>query len=169
MAVGESAPSDWHATKSPLATVSARVDHRVLRPGQDLRVTITLTAGRKGAYLPNFFDDFNRNCQSGFAAAIFTLEGEPASSEARGCGGAVSFGNTPARDLLNQYIYLKPGEKRRWTMLLTEISRQPGTYEVLAEFLSGQIRIKEVAALPEVRGLMEIGDMRAKAVRVRIR
>lgn len=132
-------------------------------------MTITLTAGRKGAYLPNLFGDFDRNCQSGFAADIFTLQGERASSEAKGCGGSILFGDTPASELLNQYTYLKPGEKRSWTMLLTKIARQPGRYEVLAEYLSSQIRIQDVAALPEVHGLMVVGHMRAKAVRVRIR
>jgi hypothetical protein len=87
----------------------------------------------------------------------------------QGCGGSEIIGaEPPARELLAQYVFLKPGEIRSWRTTLTNITRSPGTYEVRAEYLSNQHRIKEVAALPEVHGLMVIGTIYAKPVLVRI-
>ena len=63
---------------------------------------------------------------------------------------------------------MKPGETRSWRTTLTKITRSPGTYEVRAEYLSNQHRIKDVAALSEVRGLMVVGTIYAKPVLVRI-
>jgi len=71
--------------------------------------------------------------------------------------------------LLKQYVLLKPGESRIWRTTLTKISKSAGTYEGRAEYLSAQDRIEEVARLPEVRGMMVMGHIQAKPVRIRIR
>ena len=152
-----------------LVPVTASVDHKVLRPGQDLGVTVTLTAGAKGAWLPNRFGDFDETCRSGFSADIFTPEGKRASDSNKSCGGSWLFGNFIPSDELKHYVFLKPGESRNWHTTIKEITRTPGTYEVLAEYLSAWNRIQEVAELPEVHGLMVMGHVRAKPVPVRVR
>ena len=82
-----------------LITVSVRPDQVHFQHGNDLRVEVTLTAGPEGAYVPNFFGDFNQTCQTGFWADIFTPQGKLAS----------------ARELLaKKYTFLKPGERRLW-------------------------------------------------------
>jgi len=75
----------------------------------------------------------------------------------------------PPAELLREYVFLKPGEARSWRTALTKITRSPGIYEVKAEYISGQHRIKEVAALPEVHGLLAVGPIYAKPVLVRIK
>jgi hypothetical protein len=153
-----------------LVTVSVRPDRLKLRPGDDLGVEVTITAGPDGAYMPNFFGDFLHTCRTGFSVDIFTWQGKRASEATKGCGGAESFGEgPPARDLLGQYVFLKPGQTRSWRTTLTRITRSPGTYEIKAEYLSDQHRIKEVAALPEVHGLMVVGTVYANPVWVRIK
>jgi hypothetical protein len=152
-----------------LVTVSVYPDLLQLHPGDDLGVEVSITAGPNGAYLPNYFGDFFRTCWTGFSADIFTLHGKRASESNEGCAGSELLGvEPPARELLGQYVFLKPGETRSWRTTLTKITRSPGTYEVKAEYLSNQHRIKDVAALPEVRGLMVVGTIYAKPVLVRI-
>ena len=152
-----------------LVTVTASVDHRQLRAGQDLGVTVTLTAGPKGAWLPNHFGDFIETCQSGFSADIFTLEDKRASDSNKGCGGSWLYGNIIPSEELKHYVILKPREERRWHTTIKEITRTSGTYQVLAEYLSAWNRIQQAAELPEVHGLMVMGHVPAKPVRVRIR
>jgi hypothetical protein len=152
-----------------LVTVTASVDHKVLQAGQDLRVSVTLTAGPKGAWLPNHFSEFLETCQSGFSADIFTLDGKRASDSNKGCGGSWLFGNFIPSEELKHYVFLQPGETRTWHTTIKEITRTPGTYKVLAEYLSAWNRIQEAAELPEVHGLMVMGHVSAKPIPVRIR
>jgi hypothetical protein len=153
-----------------LVTVSVNPDRLQLRPGDHLGVEVLITAGPDGAYLPNFFGDFFQTCRTGFSVDIFTLEGKRASESIKGCAGSELMGaGPPARDLLRGCVFLKPGEVRSWRTTLTRITRSPGAYEVKAEYLSNQSRIKEVAALPEVHGLMVVGTVYANPVWVRIK
>ena len=156
--------------RDQLVTVSVRPDRLQLRPGDNLGVEVWITAGPDGAYMPNFFGDWFRTCRTGFSVDIFTLQGKRASESINGCAGSELLGmEPPARELLGQYVFLKPGETRRWRTTLTRITRSPGTYELKAEYLSDQPRIKDVAALPEVHGLMVVGPVYAKPVLVRIK
>jgi hypothetical protein len=153
-----------------LVTVSVNPDRLEVRLGDSLGVEVSITAGPDGAYMPNFFGDWFQTCRTGFSVDIFTLQGKRASESSKGCGGSELLGaEPPARELLGKYVFLKPGEIRSWRTTLTRITRSPGTYEVKAEYLSDQHRIKEVAALPEVHGLMVVGPVYAKPVSVRIR
>ena len=162
-------PSQPPQDENRLVTVSIYPDRLQLRPGDNLGVEVSITAGPDGAYLPNFFGDFLHTCRTGFSADIVTLQGKPASEAIKGCAGSELLGaEPPARELLGQYVFLKPGETRSWRTTLTKITRSPGTYEVRAEYLSNQHRIKELGALPEVHGLMVIGTIYAKPVLVRI-
>lgn len=152
-----------------LVTVSVYPDCLKLRPGDDLGVEVSITAGPQGAYMPNFFGDWFQTCRTGFSVDLFTLQGKRASEAPKGCAGSELFGaEPPARELLGRYVFLKPGETRSWRTTLTRITRSPGTYEVKAEYLSDQHRINEVAALPEVHGLMVVGKVDANPVWVRI-
>jgi hypothetical protein len=178
VAVALLAPILWPQVSPPklpqdgnrLVTVSVRPDRLQVRPGDDLGVEVSIRAGPDGAYMPNFFGDWFRTCRTGFSVDIFTSQGKRASEATKGCGGSEPFGEgPPARDLLGQYVFLKPGETRSWRTTLTRITRSPGTYEVKAEYLSDQHRIKEVAALPEVHGLMVVGPVYAKPVMVRVK
>jgi hypothetical protein len=153
-----------------LATVTARPDHFILRRGEDLGVTLTIQAGSRGAYMPNFFADWDQTCQSGFSVDIYTRRGDRASTSVHGCAGDALGPGPPAQDLLlTEYVLLKPGESRSWHTTLTNIRRSPGTYEIKAEYLSAQTRIAEVAVLPEVQGLMVVGHVHAKPVLIEVR
>ena len=153
-----------------LITVLVKPDQRNIRQGNDLGVEVTLTAGSEGAYVPNIFDDLNQTCRAGFWANIFTPQGKLASEMNKNCGGSELFGSTSARDLLaKRYTFLKPGEKRLWHTTLTKIARSPGSYEVQAGYISDQAQIQQVAALPEVHGLMVQGRVDAMPVKVTIK
>jgi hypothetical protein len=152
-----------------LVTVTTKPDHQDLRRGQNLGVTLTINAGSDGAYLPNFFGDWDETCQSGFSVDIYTLQGNRSSTSVRGCIGDFLGPGPPAKELLADYVLLKPGESRSWHTTLTNIVKSPGTYEIKAEYFSAQQRIEEVAALPEVHGLMVVGHIQAKPVLIRIR
>lgn len=177
VAVAFLAPILWPQGSQPklppagnsLVTVEAHPDRLQLRRGDDLGVEVSITAGPDGAYMPNFFGDWFRTCRTGFSVDIFTLQGKRASESTNGCAGSELLGiEPPARELLGQYVFLKPGEIRSWRTTLTRITRSPGNYEVKAEYLSDQHRIKEVAALPEVHGLMVVGPVYAKPVWIRV-
>jgi hypothetical protein len=71
--------------------------------------------------------------------------------------------------LLKDYVLLKPGESRSWHTTLTQIRKRPGIYKIEAEYYARSERIDDVAALPEVHGLMVIGHVKAKPVKVKIR
>jgi len=68
-----------------------------------------------------------------------------------------------------RYTFLKPGERRLWHTTLTKITKSPGSYEVQAGYISYQAQIQQVAALPEVRGLMVPGRVDAMPVKVTIK
>jgi hypothetical protein len=71
--------------------------------------------------------------------------------------------------LLKDDVFLKPGESRSWHTIVTQIRRFPGINEMKAEYFSRQESIAEAAALPEVYGLMVIGHLPGKPVKIRIR
>lgn len=152
-----------------LVTVIASVDHKVIRAGQNLGVTVTLTAGSKGAWLPNHFGDFYENCHSGFSADILTEQGKRASDANKSCAGDWILGKFIPSEELKHYVFLEPRESRNWRTTLKQITHTPGTYQIEAEYLAAENRIEQVAALPEVRGLMVMGHVRAKPVQIRIR
>jgi hypothetical protein len=152
-----------------LATVTITPAHWELKLGQDLDVKLTIKAGNHGAYIPNHFADWDDTCQTGFVVNIYTLEGASASTTPKSCAGSWLSPGPPARELLKDYVLLKPGESRSWRTTLTQIRKSTGTYEIKAEYYYHPERIEEVAALPEVHGLMVVGHVTAKPVRIRIR
>jgi hypothetical protein len=129
-------------------------------------VRLIIKAGPQVAYLPNFFGDWDKPCQSGFSVDICTLKGKRASKTAKGYGFEFLGSGPAARELLSQYVFLKPGESRTWHTTITGITKSPGTYEVKAEYLSAQHGIEKVADLTEVHGLMVVGHIPAKPVLV---
>jgi len=155
--------------KVPLVLVTAKPDHLEIRRGKDLGVTMTITAGLKGAYLPNFFGDWVATCQAGFSVEIVKLGGGTASTAEKGCAIDSLEPGRPANELLSEYVLLKPGESRSWHTTLTKIVKSPGEYRIEGEYFSANERIRAVAALPEVHGLMVIGHVQAAPVMVRIR
>jgi hypothetical protein len=169
--VAQVAPSNRSPSGKSLITVLVKPDRSAIRQGDDLRVEVTLTAGPEGAYVPNFFGGFNQTCEKGFWANFFPAQGQLASEMNRNCASDVLFGTTSARELLaKRFVFLKPGEIRRWHTTLTRIARSRGDYEVQAGYISSrdQIQIQEIAALPEVHGLMVLGRVDAKPMKVRI-
>ena len=152
-----------------LATVTATPDKWELRRGQDLGVTMKIQAGARGAYLPNHFTAWDDTCESGFSVDIYTPGGDRASTTVAGCAADILEPGPPARERLKDYIFLKPCECRAWHTTLTHIRRSPCRYEIKAEYFAAQERIADVAALPEVHGLMVIGHLHAKSVTIRIR
>jgi hypothetical protein len=152
-----------------LATVTTTPDRWALKSGQDLGVTLTIKAGDRGAYIPNQFTDWADTCQTGFVVDIYTLKGDRASTSSKSCAGSWLSPGPPAKELLKDYVFLKSGEIRSWHITLTQIRKSPGTYELKAEYYAHPERIEEVAALPEVHGLMVVGHITAKPVRIRIR
>jgi hypothetical protein len=152
-----------------LAAVTATPSQKELKLGQDLGVTLTIEAGNRGAYVPNSFKDWVDSCQSGFVVDIYSLQGDRASTGSKGCGSSFLGPGPLAREMLKDYVFLKPGESRSWQTNVTQIRRSPGIYGIRAEYFSHQERIAEVAALPEVRGLMVIGHLPGKPVKIRIR
>ena len=153
----------------PLAIVTAKPDHYAVKPGETLGVTLTVKAGRRGAYLPNYFAAWFDTCQAGFAVDIFTLDNVRVSTVGRGCGGSILGPGPPAEELLNEYVFLRPGEERSWRTTLSDLPKNPGNYDIEAEYLSGKYRVDEVAALPAVHGLLVMGRVAAQPVRICIR
>jgi hypothetical protein len=152
-----------------LVTVTTRPDHREIKPGRELGITLTIKAGKRGAYIPNHFTDWVDTCQTGFVVNIYTQEGASASSTPKSCAGSWLKPGPPAKELLKDYVLLKPGESRSWHTMLTQIRKSPGIYEIKAEYYSHPEGIEEVAAPPEVHGLIVVGHVTAKPVTVRIR
>jgi hypothetical protein len=165
------APANRSPSGHALITVSVRPAQSQIAQGDDLGVEIILTAGADGAYLPNYFGDFMRTCFNGFWAEIITEQGHVASDANKGCAVDELVGSTSASELLaKRFIFLKPGETRLWHTTLTRITTAPGSYEVQAGYITSrdQAHIEEIAALPQVHGLMVLGRVDAKPVKVKI-
>jgi hypothetical protein len=167
--LGRQSGEQQNGETEPLATVTLTPDHQEVRVGQDLGVTVTIKAGNLGAYIPNYFTDWVDTCQAGFVVDIYTQEGARASNTVKGCGGSWLSPGPPATELLKDYVFLKPGESRSWHTTLTKIRKSRGRYEIKAEYFARPERIEEVAALPEVHGLMVVGHVTAKPVTIGIR
>jgi hypothetical protein len=166
------APSNRSPNGKTLITVSVRPDRSDIHPGDDLGVEVTLKVGPDGAYVPNFFGDFMQTCEKGFWSDIFTPQGKIVSEPKASCAHEEIFGRNSAKELLaERYVFLKSREDRRWRATLTGITKSPGSYEVRAGYISSrdQLQIQEIAALPEVHGLMVVGRVDAKTVKVRVK
>jgi hypothetical protein len=155
--------SDLASLRIELKTLSYRV-------GQPIAVTLILSAGDKGVYLPNNFADFMASCQAGFSAVILTASGTSLSdAKAVGCAGSILHSlNDTALTELHNFVYLRPGEQRVWRTTLSTSDIPAGKYQILGEYLSMAYMIREVGQLPAVNGRMAIGRVQSKPVRIGI-
>jgi len=152
-----------------LATVTTKPDRYTVRHGEALGITLTIKAGVRGAYLPNYFAAWVDTCQAGFSVDLVTLDNVHASTDVHGCAGSILGPGPSAKELLKEYIFLRPGEERSWHTTLSDLPKSPGNYKLEAEYLSAKYRIDEVASLPEVHNLMVVGRVAAQPVPIRIR
>jgi hypothetical protein len=72
-----------------LASLHIELTTLSYRVGQPIPVTLILSAGGKGVYLPNNFADFMASCQGGFSASILTDTGALADPKVVGCAGSI--------------------------------------------------------------------------------
>jgi hypothetical protein len=76
-----------------LATLRTQVNRSIYRRGEPVTVTLTLKAGANGVYLPDYFGDFMKTCEHGFAASLLTVAGKAADAHEPGCvGGGLESG-----------------------------------------------------------------------------
>ncbi len=155
--------------REDLALIHMYLEKSTFRAGQHLTVSVVLTAGSKGVYLPAYFGDFAATCLNGFDVALLTPQGGLADPNAKGCAGSVghSASDTAVSELHN-FVYLKPGEERTWRTEVSTTGIKPGKYYLLSEYLSSGYMIQEVAKLPQVNGLMAIGRIHSKRIEIRI-
>jgi|SRR5271163_3170721 len=148
-----------------LAYLRVEMETSVHKAGQPLGLTLVLSAGEKGVYLPDYFGDFLTTCQHGFSASILTEGGGPADPTVGGCMGSILHStNDTALTELHNFTHLNPGETRVWHTTIATQKLLPGKYQLIAEYISAGYKIDEVAKLPQVGGLMAIVRIRAKAV-----
>ncbi len=154
-----------------LATLTLKLGKSTYTTGEPVEATVTLTAGKNGVYLPNYFEDFKSTCRDGFSAEIFTDKGKIAGEGLHvGCAMSDAYGlGVTAESEFHNFIYLQPGETRVWKRTIPTTEIRAGSYKVFAEYLSYARLIEEVAKLPQVHGLMAIGHIIAKPVDIHIR
>ena len=152
-----------------LASIHANLGATTHHSGQPIALSLVLTAGSKGVYLPAYFGDFETTCQNGFNAALLTEHGSLADPNTKGCAGVGghSASDTAASELHN-FVHLKPGEERTWRTELPTTGIKPGKYSLIGEYISSGYMIQEVAKLPEVNGLMAIGRIDSKSIVIQI-
>jgi len=139
------------------------------RVGQPVDVTLVLSAGSRGVYVPNYFADFMATCQTGFSVSVLTDAGALADPKAPGCAASIPHSpNDTALSEFHNFVYLKPGEWRAWRTTLSTSDIPPGEYRLLGEYLSAAYKMDEVGRLPAVMGLMAIGRIQSKPAMVRI-
>ncbi len=152
-----------------LASLHIELTTLSYRVGQPIPVTLILSAGGKGVYLPNNFADFMASCRGGFSASILTDTGALADPKVVGCAGSIFHSlNDTALTEFHNFVYLKPGEQRVWRTSVSTSEIPPGEYRLLGEYLSMAYKIQEVARLPAVGGLMAIGRVQSKPAKIRV-
>jgi len=153
-----------------LVSLNIKLGKSTYTRGEPITVTFRLVAGKNGTYLPNYFRDWIDTCERGFSADVFTKDGRLADPTARGCGGGgFHSGDDTAESEFRNFIYLRPGETRSWKTTIKTAAIAPGSYIVIAEYLSNVYMIQEVSNLPKVNGLMAKGKVFAKPVPMKIR
>lgn len=145
-----------------LVSLENRTTGSAYRKGKRIHVILTLRAGAKGVYLPDFFGAFQQTCSHGFATEVLTLRGRTADPNEPGCAYA---GSTPRVT----YLKLHPGETRTWSTDLQTGSIAPGRYCLYAEYLSSEQLIGTALGLPEDKALVARGRITATPMLIEIR
>jgi hypothetical protein len=145
-----------------LVSLENRTTGSAYRKGERIHVILTLRAGAKGVYLPDFFGAFQQTCSHGFAIEVLTLRGRTADPNEPGCFYA---GSTPRVT----YLELNPGETRTWSTDLQTGSIAPGRYCLYAEYLSSEQLIGTALGLPEDKSLVARGRITATPILIEIR
>lgn len=152
-----------------LATLSLKIAKSKYKRGEAIRVTVLLVAGRNGVYVPDSFGDWLTTCDAGFTAYVLTIDGKNADPTRLGCAASwLHSGAETAESRLHNFTYLRPGETRVWQTALSTGAIMPDQYIVGAEYLSQRYMIEQVAKLPEVRGLMAMGRIVGKPMKIQI-
>ncbi len=145
-----------------LVTLRDGATASVYKRGKPIYVTLTLRAGAKGVYLPDFFGPFQETCSHGFAAAVLDFHGRAADPTAAGCAYA---GGPPKI----RYVRLKPKESRTWSTYLSTESILPGRYCLYAEYLISELLISSALNLPDDKALVARGRIVAPPLTIEIR
>jgi hypothetical protein len=146
-----------------LGTVENRIQSRVFRRGENIPVLLTLRAGPRGVYLPDFFGAFLQTCRYGFSASLLTHEGIAADPKPIGC--AVAGPPQPVK-----FVELKAGEYRTWSTELPTSSIPPGHYCLATEYLNSEISFDLYPNFPRDKvGLLARGHITATSAAVEIR
>jgi hypothetical protein len=120
--------------EASLARVENRIQSRVFRRGENIPVLLTLRAGPRGVYLPDFFGAFLQTCRYGFSASLLTRGGRAADPKPIGC--AVGGPPQPIK-----FVELKAGEFRTWTAELPTSSIPAGHYCLATEYLNSEMSV----------------------------
>lgn len=162
-------PTCKDCVQQNLASLRMKLGASKYREAQSIVIFLILKAGSKGVYLPAYFGEFLATCQNGFAVALLTRQGTQADPTVKGCAASqLHSGSDTALDELHSFVYLKPGEERTWRTELPTIAVKPGTYYLIGEYISSAYMIQEVARLPQVNGLMAMGRIDSKRIKLRI-
>ena len=145
-----------------LVNLENRTTGSAYQRGERIHVILTLQAGAKGVYLPDFFGPFQKTCSHGFATEILTLHGRAADPNELGCAYA---GPSPKV----AYAKLNPGETRTWSTDLETESIAPGRYCLYAEYLSSEQLLGTAVGLPEDKALVARGRITATPTPIEIR
>jgi hypothetical protein len=165
-AVAQSAPKCTLFGTPQVSPVLVSLENRTTGPayqrGERIHVILTLRAGAKGVYLPDFFGPFQKTCSHGFDTEILTLHGRAADPNELGCAHA-----GPSPEVA--YVELNPGETRTWSTDLETKSIAPGRYCLYAEYLSSEELIGTALDLPEDKVLVARGRITATPTPIEIR
>ncbi|HEY4356764.1 MAG TPA: hypothetical protein VGN16_13515 [Acidobacteriaceae bacterium] len=146
-----------------LVKLESGVNRSVYRRGKPIHVDLTLKAGLQGAYLPDFFGSLQHTCFYGFSAQILTLEGGLTNPNGTACtGGGLGWHSA-------QYVELKPGETRTWSIDLPTAPIAPGHYCLYAEYLTQEFSLGAPVALPSDETRIAKGHITATPIAIKIR
>lgn len=145
-----------------LVSLENQTPGSVYQRGEPIHIKLTLRAGPRGVYLPDFFGPFMSTCSHGFFSGVLTIKGKAAFPDEPGCAYA-----GPAPHIA--YVKLNPGETRTWSTDLKTTSIVAGRYCLYAEYLSSEKVLSTGLGLPENKALVGTGKVSASPILIEIR
>ena len=155
-------------TTSDLAIVFMQPSKLVYAVGESISATVSLVAGNNGVYVSRHFGKAMGNVP-GFSLWLEYADGQFA--ETCGSGGAADFAGplpSPSEVFKQEFIFLKPGERRTLGMGILCPPRTPGSYRLKAAYSPNYPQTDKVSELPEAHRLVLHKRIYAELVDIQI-
>lgn len=157
-------------SSSPLATVTVSTKKRVFKMSESIRVQVSLQAGEQGVYVAKSWGFGAGGNTPGFDVLLFRLDNpdSPVCPLVAADSALVSPLLTPQGALQRDFFFLASGNSIGTS---TEVCspNKPGKYKLIAKYFPFHQLTKQVARLPETKGLVLDHEVTSEPVYIELR